>query len=60
MLTRVLAVEAAILGSELTVLDLFVTDLFLRIVQAPSPPADRPTRKALRTQQLIFYMDFCT
>ena len=31
MAVRVLAVEVAILGSELTTLDLFVTERFLRI-----------------------------
>ena len=56
MAVRVLGVEVAILGSELTSLDLFVTELFYTSYKPPSPcvdsplPADRPTKKALRAQ----------
>ena len=35
MAVRVLAVEVAILGGELTILGLFVREIFLHIVKAP-------------------------
>ena len=44
MAVRVLAVEVAILGSELIILDLFVIELFYTSYKH-STPADRPTKK---------------
>ena len=48
---RVLAVEIAILGSELTSLDILVSELSHASYMSPhpTPPEDRPTTNALQT-----------
>ena len=47
MTVTVLAVEVAVLGSELTILDLFLTE---RFTHRTCLPTDRPTKNPLRTQ----------
>ena len=55
---RALAVEVAILGSEFTSLDLFVTERFLHIVKPPPPTRRSAHQKSLTNYRTGVYTEF--